>query len=367
MNVVQVTPRYPPRVGGVEAHVEALSTHLADRGHDVTVVAADRRPDEARREALPTETGARIDLHRVRSLAPNESLHLAPGVVPVLRRILRRADVVHVHNYHSLPLAIATFTATLAGSETPVVATPHYHGTGSTGFTDRLLRLYRPLGRRALARADARICVSEWARTRLREDFGLDAEVIPNGLDVARFAEATPEPSDRPYLLSVGRLAAYKGTDGLIRALPALPEYDLVVAGDGEERDSLERLARETGVADRVEFLGYVDADRLPGLYAGAAALVTLSTVEAYGMTVAEALASGTPCVVRTAAALTEWTARDDCVGVGAGHELDDDVSPDAVAAAVGEAVERPAPSDPLPDWEDVTTRVLDVYDRVRI
>jgi glycosyltransferase involved in cell wall biosynthesis len=363
MKVVLVTPRYPPRVGGVEAHVQALATHLADRGHDVTVVATDRREREPARESVQTTAGHEVKLHRLRSFAPGEALHVAPGVLSTVRRLAREADAVHAHNYHSLPLSFAVLAASgvLGGPGTPVVVTPHYHGTGSTGFTDRLLSLYRPLGKQALARADARICVSEWARARLVEDFGLDATIIPNGLDVARFAEATPYEHDRPYLLSVGRLAPYKGVDHAIRALPDLAEYDLLIAGDGEARADLERVAREAGVADRVEFLGYVDDDRLPGLYAGAAAFLSFSTVEAYGMTVAESLASGTPCVVREAAALSEWTARDDCVGVPG-----DDVSPATLAAAVREASARDAPTDPLPDWDTVTGRVLDCYESMQ-
>lgn len=358
MRIVQVTPRYPPRVGGVEAHVEALATELAARGHSVTVVSTDRRHGERSREFADG-----VEIHRLWSLAPDEALHLAPGVVPVVRSLAEQADVVHVHNYHSLPLSLAAF----ATEKTPLVATPHYHGTGSTSVTDRLLRLYRPVGRRALARADARICVSEWERDRLREDFGLDATVIPNGLDTARFdavrasGASNSTDRDRPYLLSVGRLATYKGIDHLIRSLPELPEFDLVIAGDGEERRSLEQLARDVGVDDRVEFLGFVDADDLPGLYANAAATVTLSTVEAYGLTVAESLASGTPCVVRSAGALTEWASRDDCVAVPGRA-----VTPESVAGAVRRAVDRSAPGEPLPDWSDVTDRVLDVYESVR-
>lgn len=350
MNVLQVTPRYPPRVGGVEAHVSALAVRLRDRGHEVTVVAADRRGGEPGREHRDG-----VAVRRLRALAPNESFHLAPALATTVRRLAREADVVHAHNYHSLPLTVASF----AVAETLFVATPHYHGTGSTGLSDLFLRAFRPVGARGLARADARICVSEWERVRVRRDLGLDAHLIPNGLDVDRFRSATPVDRERPYVLCVGRLTAYKGVEHIIRAMTSLPEFDLLVAGDGEDRDRLERVAAEAGVDDRVTFLGYVAGDDLPGLYAGAVAYASLSTVEAYGMTVAEALAAGTPCAVREAGALTEWTERDDCVGVA-------DVSPASVAAAVREAATRSAPSNPLPDWESVTDRVLEVYERVR-
>jgi glycosyltransferase involved in cell wall biosynthesis len=163
-----------------------------------------------------------------------------------------------------------------------------------------------------------------------------------------------PGPASRPrrYLLSVGRVEAYKGVQHVVRALEDLPEYDLVVAGSGPYLDDLRSLASDAGVADRVDFRGYVPDDDLPGLYAGAAAFVTMSTFEAYGMTVAEALAAGTPCVVRPAGALVDWTDRGDCVAADPGD----------LSVAVREAVGLDAPAEPLPTWDDVVDRVAGVY-----
>ena len=84
-----------------------------------------------------------------------------------------------------------------------MVATPHYHGTSDNDLRDRLLSLYAPLGRWALRRASAVIAVSEWERRQLGQDFGVEARVIHNGLDVNGFRTATPEPRERPYLLTV--------------------------------------------------------------------------------------------------------------------------------------------------------------------
>jgi glycosyltransferase involved in cell wall biosynthesis len=348
MNVLQVTSRYPPQTGGVETHVAELATGLRERGHEVTVFAADADGGGQRRERRDG-----VDVRRFRALAPGGAFHVAPGVASAVRR--HDADVVHAHNYHSLPLLFAA----LGAGDRPLVATPHYHGASASAVRDRLLSLYRPLGGWALGRADAVVAVSDWERERLRADFGVDATVIPNGLHVERFAGADPRERDRPYLLSVGRLEAYKGVQHLIRALPELPEYDLLVAGSGDHGDRLRAVAREAGVDDRVTFLGYVPDGELPPLYAGAAAFVTLSSFEAYGMTVAEALAAGTPCVVREAGALVDWVGRTDCVGVA-------ETSPARVASAVVEATGRDAPAADLPTWTDVVGRVEALYGRVR-
>lgn len=348
MRILQVTHRYAPHTGGVETHVSEVARRLVDRGHEVTVLTADAGGDAPRRE---TRNG--VEVRRHRAVAPGDAFHVAPGIARAVRGA--DADVVHAHNYHSLPVLFSAL-GLAAGGSGRLVVTPHYHGASASGVRDRLLSLYRPLGGWALRRADAVVAVSEWERAQLRADFGVDARVIPNGLDVERFRSATPGARDRPYLLCVGRLEEYKGVQHAIRALaePELADYDLLVAGSGPYREELESVAREAGVADRVEFLGFVDHDRLPGLYAGAAAYLTLSGFEAYGMTVAEALAAGTPCVVREAGALTDWTDRDDCVGAG--------VDPGSVADATRRAVGRDAPAKQLPDWDAVVDELVECY-----
>lgn len=344
MKIVQIAPRYPPHTGGVETHVAEVSECLAARGHDVTVLTADAGGDVSR-------TGRQngITVRRFRSFAPRGAFHIAPAIVPAIRRT--DPDVVHAHNYHSLPV----FFAALGTGDARFVVTPHYHGGSASAFRNRLLALYRPLGEWALGRADNVIAVSEWEREQLRADFGVNAEVVPNGLDVARFANATPERRDHPYLLCVGRLKAYKGVQHAIRALPELPEYDLLIAGSGDDRTRLERVAREVGVADRVEFLGFVADERLPGLYAGAAAYLLLSSFEAYGMTVGEALASRTPCVIRTGSALDDWAANPGVVAV-------EDVSPATIAEAVWTARERDPDATRIVGWGTVVDKVIARY-----
>lgn len=342
-----VTHRYPPQTGGVETHVAAVAERLVARGHQATVVTADRSGEGFHRER---RNGVRVRRHR--SLAPGGAVHLAPGIARAVRRHAQTADVVHVHNYHSLPFTIGG----LAAQDTRLVATPHYHGASDDPLRDRLLTLLHPVGRRVIRRADALTAVSEWERTQLADSFGVDATVVPNGVSRERFASVSPVAAQQPYLLTVGRLTPYKGIDHAIRALAALPDYELRVAGSGPAREQLQRVADETGVTDRVEFLGYVPDERLPSLYAGATAHLSLSTHEAFGLTVAESIVAGTPVVVRTARALREWTDTDGVVGV-------ETPSPSAVADGVETAVDGPPP-DPavVATWDDVAERLLKLY-----
>lgn len=343
MKIVQVTPRYPPHTGGVETHVKEISERFVERGHEVVVLTADAEPDVATRER---RNGVVVKRHR--GFAPGGAFHVAPRIAWSVRR--ERADVVHAHNYHSLPLMFAA----VAAGRIPLVVTPHYHSRSADGVRDKLLSVYRPFGGWALRRA-AVVAVSEWERARLRADFGVEATVVPNGLDVERFVNAVPDIREMPYVLYVGRLEEYKGVQHVIRGLQELDDYELIVAGTGPYRRELREIARHEGVDDRVEFLGYVDDDRLPGLYAGAAVYVTLSEFEAYGMTVGEALAGGTPCVVRDGGALGEWTSRPGCVPVKSTDRR-------TVAAAIRAAVETDPATADLPTWDDVESRISDIY-----
>jgi len=344
MRLLFVTHRYPPHTGGVETHVRQLAIRLADCGHDVVVFSADAGGDVP---SVRMDDGVRV--RRFRSLSPSGAFYLAPQLTLAVRRA--NADVVHAHNYHAFPL----FFAALGVAEERFVVTTHYHGASSSDFRDALLSLYRPLGRWAIQKADAVIAVSDWEQERLQADFGIDAEVIPNGVDTERFADAEPEQRDRPYLLCVGRLEKYKGVQHVVRVLPELPNYDLVVAGSGPYRAELERIAREEGVVDRVDFLGYVTDERLPGLYAGAEVYVTMSEFEAYGMTVAEALAAGTSCVVRKAGALRDWSDKDGVRGI-------ETLSHQELAAALHWAVSHVPTSTQTPTWDEIVEQVVQVY-----
>lgn len=344
MKIVQVTPRYPPHTGGVETHVKEIGEQLIERGHEVIVLTADASADVVNEEE---RNGVVVKRHR--SFAPGGAFHIAPQIALAVRS--ENADVVHAHNYHSLP----AFFAALGLTKERFVVTSHYHGASASDRRDQLLLLYRPLGGWALHRADVVIAVTEWEREQLCSDFDVDATVIPNGLNVARFANADPEDRKRPYLLCVGRLVEYKGVQYVVRALPELPEYDLVVAGSGPYREELERIVDEVGVTDRVDFLGYVDDEHLPSLYAGAAVYVTLSEFEAYGMTVAEALSAGTPRVVLKAQALSSWTQCEGCIGVST-------TEPRTVADALREAVSKSFSDLSFPTWTEVVDELESCY-----
>jgi len=217
---------------------------------------------------------------------------------------------------------------------------------------DILLSIYRPVGQRILQEALVTIAVSAWEQNQLATDFDTGSMVIPNGIEVDRFETATPAETDGPTLLTVGRLVEYKGVQHVIRALTDLPEFRLRVIGDGPYRDALEACARETGVDHRVEFLGYVPDSELPSQYAAADVFVSMSSIEAAGITVGEALAAGTPAVVRPSKGLRDWARRDDCLAT----------EPASIPEAIDRIRSYMPPSEPLPTWDQAVDELESIY-----
>jgi len=344
MKILFVTHRYPPHTGGVETHVQKIATQLADCGCNIIVFSADASDD------IPDESvqdGVRI--RRFRSVRPSGAFYFAPQMVHAIRQTY--VDVIHAHNYHALPL----FFAALGSKKEKFIVTTHYHGESDSRMRNNLLTAYKPFGRWAIKQADEVISVSEWESDQLQQHFCVRGTVIPNGLDIKRFRNAVPEKRDNPYILCVGRLESYKNIQSAICALPELSEYDLVVAGSGPYQDSLKQVAVDEGVADRVEFLGFVEDERLPRLYAGADVYVTLSEFEAYGMTVAEALAAGTPCIVRETGALQDWVDRDGVSGIA-------ELSPNRVSEIIKNKPSKPNTPYFLHTWEEIAMEVKRIY-----
>ncbi len=128
--------------------------------------------------------------------------------------------------------------------------------------------------------------------------------VVNNGIDVQHFVPASDDvrrearvrlgiDRDAIVLISVGRLAAGKGQDELIRVLAHVPEAVLVLVGDGEQREELEGLATEQDVSDRVRFLG--DRNDVAEVLCAGDLFVMASVSEGLPLSVLEAMATGLP------------------------------------------------------------------------
>jgi glycosyltransferase involved in cell wall biosynthesis len=294
-----------PTEGGVAVCVRDLASAAVSAGFAVTV-ACPRHGDLA--PAVRAAGAAWVPLEMIRSPSPSD-----PVLVAKLRRLVCRADLVHLHSSKAGALGRLALALLPARRRPPCVFTPHGWSFKVGG---PLAPAYRAFERRAAALADAVVAVSaeEAELGRLVLGSALDApprrrgstgrepgrlRVIENGVDTERFRPEGPAaPRDEaPLLCHVGRLDARKGQDVAIAALARMrSRARLRLVGDGPARARLERLAAGCGVLDRVEFAGKVSAPELH--YRCADVVVLPSLAEAAPLTVLEAMACGRPVVM---------------------------------------------------------------------
>ena len=168
----------------------------------------------------------------------------------------------------------------------------------------------------ALSAAAAVVTTSRWTRSWLLHHYALAREhllVAEPGVDLADLAPGTP---DGGGLLCVAAVVPAKGQDRLVSALARLRDlpWTLTCAGaadlDPAFVEQLLRTCEDAGVAGRVRLLGPLTAQELDRAYARADVLVLASSLETYGMVVAEALARGLPVVATAVGGLPEAVGR---------------------------------------------------------
>jgi 1,2-diacylglycerol 3-alpha-glucosyltransferase len=147
--------------------------------------------------------------------------------------------------------------------------------------------------------------------------FDKPISVISNGVDTYRFSPGKPNEDlrrelgldNRPIVLYTGRLDSEKQMDVWLRAAAEtsrLVNAQFVVGGQGTERSTLETLASELGLSDRIRFVGYLTDERFPDLYRLADVFFITSPVELQSISTLEAVASGLPVVAVRSGALPE-------------------------------------------------------------
>jgi phosphatidylinositol alpha-mannosyltransferase len=349
--------------GGVQVHVRQLADALRRRGHDTRVVAPGSGPAP---EPWIRIVGRPVRVPYNGTVAP---ISFSPGAWRRIRSAMRSfgPEVVHVHE----PLTPSTSMLTALAASAPVVATFHAYLDRS-----RLMELAGPALRRVSRRIDAAIAVSDAAAEFLRRVIPVPVEIVPNGVDVGRFARPSAPARGLPdgrTILWVNRLDPQKGFRVMLDAFDLLPtEFDdvrLVVVGDGRDREALRSLPKR--IRPRVLHLGTVAHDLLPTYHAAADVFVSPAVgQESFGIVLVEAMAAGLPVICTDIPGYRE-VVRDGVEGI-----LVPPSDPAALADAIGRVLGDGALATSLVEagraraaeyaWDAVLPRLEAVYERVR-
>jgi len=354
-----VSPHYGA-VGGIRFVIDACADAALRAAHSVAgILDADveQFPGPARALRLYPFPERASDLRRLRRFGRRFPV----AGVRLLAAVRRFApDVVNVHCVRRF----APYAALLRRvTRVPQIVTLHEAALPPAFAQNRgLFQLLVRSGHLVVA------CSEDVARYARQVGGAPPVAVVPNGYDPEEFAAGRAYAHPRRYVLGVGRLEPQKGFDVLIDAVARLghPDLDVLIAGEGSRRETLEALARERGLASRIRFLGLVDRATCVALLRSAAVVACPSRFEGMPLLCIEALAAGRPIVASAVNGVPEIV-RDGDTGVLVAPE-----DPVALAQALARILGSPAEAERLGQrgrewvgthhtWSVVTRRFLDL------
>ena len=324
MRIAYLTQSYPPMISGAALAVEKLATAMAQRGHQVLVIAASDRtePYQTYKDNLTI-----LRLNSVHNpMRVNQRFMLFPhfAILKALKKF--QPDIIHVHE----PLQTAWAGITYARRrDIPITMTVHQLPAFAASYLPNMPTLRRHIesllwmyARWLIKQFTSVITPSHTTSGLLTAFTGIKALTVSNGIDLQRFhpplsSDDVPAtrtrlnlPSNVPILLHIGRLDTDKGVDKVIRAAaPAILESEahLLVVGDGCEKKSLMNLCQTLGIAQPVHFTNLIsDQQYLSEIYRMARLFITASEIETQGIVLLEAAASGLPILAVNATCISE-------------------------------------------------------------
>lgn len=294
----------PETTSGGETYERELLARLAQGGVDVDLILARGKPYPA---GVPHWTVHRFPIGR------GLRWYVAPFVVPDAIGVVWRErpfDLLRVHALRYIGPA-AFWARRLYAIDAPVVA--HHHHLDPSP-------LNQMIERRVVNACERVVVGSEFARCQLRDELGArtdHVDVVPYGVDGAfgpRPARADLlaryELAGKPVVLFFGGLKPRKNLPLLLdvwaRVAAEAPEARLLVAGGGSMLEELRAQARRLGIGERVVFTGYVPEAEKADHFNLADIFFFPSAMEGFGLTVAEAMASGLPVVASNRGSIPE-------------------------------------------------------------
>ena len=336
MRVVLWQELFWPHIGGIEILSAKLICALRERGHELVVATRQDSPD------LPSEAEYQgIPIYRYPFPGWAFTHGKLDALVETRRQVMRliRDFQPHLVHLNSFGPSFLMYHMTLMENTVPLLATLH---TTPKSILSKQSYDEDSLFKRTLCNASWVSSVSEAVLNQARE---LVPAIIPRSCVIYNGIK-TPalRPSrlsfQSPRLLVLGRLIRDKGVDLAISAFAAIadrfPELRMVIGGDGPERSSLEVHAASMGVADRIEFLGWVSPEKVPPLLNSATIVVMPSHREGLPSVALEAALMARPVVATHVGGVPEVvTDRKTGLLVPPGNEL-------ALAIALRHLLDKP-------------------------
>lgn len=295
MKLLIATGLYPPEIGGPATYTKLLEEKLPAFGYEVTAL-----PFSTSRHLPKVLRHVHFFLQLLKKGRAMDVLYAQDTVsvgFPTLlaAKLLRKPFVVRVPGDYAWEQSVQRFGVTDTIDEFQTKRQP---------FKVRVLQKIQST---VTKNASLAISPSKYF-TDLVGKWGGAADrniTIYNGVDLHILPAAVDKPAGK-VMVTAGRLVEWKGIDGLIQIVSELPDWHLVIIGDGPDRNLLEATVQELQVADRVTFTGSVTRAEVFGWCVAADAFVLNTYFESFSYQVVEAMHSGTPTIVTNVGSLPE-------------------------------------------------------------
>jgi glycosyltransferase involved in cell wall biosynthesis len=292
---------FPGVQGGVEKHCEKLYTHLAERGCSITVFT--RRP-YINPDLHIFKNVLLIPIDCPKSKYLEAFVHTFKSILYVIKQ---KPDILHLHAVG--PSVFAVFARAFGIKVVVTNHGPDYERKKWPPPARIFLKFCELMG---AIFANRVIAIADNISEALKRKYGIDAAVIPNGVEIPRMAETYDMLKQlgiekKKYILSVGRLVPEKGFDGLLDAFnwlqntcpgSEIEKWKLVIIGraDHEDKYSFD-LKKKAGKNSNVFLTGYLTGQPLHELYSHAGLFVIPSYYEGLPIVLLEAMSYGLSCI----------------------------------------------------------------------
>jgi len=328
---------YYPHVGGAEVALKEITDRIQDiEFHMVTL----RMDGEAREEK-----NGNIIIHRIGNGASYlQKILFIPHAAATAARLHRKNhfdEFWAMMSYMLFPIVLLRWR----GIRIPYLLTLQEGDPWEHMFSRWFILPFRSLlssgFRNALAVQTISTYLAQWAR---RMGYQGETLIIPNGVDVTRFANIQHQTSNTVTLVTTSRLVYKNAIDDVISALALLPEnIRFTIYGIGPDEEMLKKLANDLGVAARVHFAGQISHAELPAALAACDIFIRPSRSEGMGNSFIEAMAAGLPVIATQEGGIADFLfdAKRNPDKETTGWAVDKD-SPEQIAEAVKDIIAHP-------------------------
>ncbi len=357
---------YHPFVGGAEVAIKEITDRLPEYEFHMVTLRFD--------STLPrVDMMGNITVYRIGPSIPNAKvsdrnmpfmLRLAKWTYPI--NAVLTALVLHRSEHYDMTWSMMANHAGFAGMFFKLLhpSVPHVlelqDGRAFSDMKERqpILRLIWPLYARVYRCANSIKVISNFLVGEVQKlGVSVPVHIIPNGVDVAKFSAPVPDETIADLknkfgkkmgdviLFTASRLVLSRGVEDTIRALAYLPQnVRFIVAGEGDDKQKLEDIARASKVFERVQFVGHVDHPELPAYYKASDIFVRPSIIEGFGNAFVEAFAAGIPVIATPVGGIPDFLFDPERNPDKAPTGLFCDVqNPESIANAVQRYIDTPA------------------------